>query len=325
MQSIILGNFDGVHLGHQALLKAAKNCSQTSREGSSKHLSVVAITFGEPPRAVLDPTFVVQRLQTVEDRVACLRRFGATQVEVLAPTKELLGLRAEQFVVDLHTRFPFDRIVEGSDFRFGRGREGTVDLLRSLGARLGFEVVEVPSVRVALHDGSIVEARSGTIRELIRSGSVCDANRLLGRGFSLCTRVVRGDQRGRTIGWPTANLDSNELSAQRLLLPGDGVYAGFARVKESIGGFEASVPALAAISVGSKPTFGGSGTTIEATLLHANGQPLRLPSDAYGWSLELEFRDRLRSQVRFESLEALLAQMELDRARIVEIATSLAE
>ncbi len=322
MHSIILGNFDGVHLGHQALLRAAANRSEVGRDANIGLDRVEVVTFDPPPISVLDPTFKLERLQSASDRVLELHRHGATRVELIRPTKELLGLSGERFITDLHQRLHFDRIVEGSDFRFGRGREGSMELLRALGTRLGFEVVEVPSVLVAMANGGMVEARSGKIRELLRAGNVGDARRILGRAFTLRAEVCKGDQRGRTIGWPTANLDANQFARHQLLLPADGVYAGFARVGQRIGEVEVGRHAIAAISVGSKPTFDGTGTTVETTLLDADGRPLQLPLDAYGWTIEIELRERLRSQVRFDTLEALLDQMELDRARIVEFATS---
>lgn len=318
MQTIILGNFDGVHLGHQALLGAAQNSTRVAGGVHSARSEVRVITFDPPPRAILDPHCKIERLQSLDDRIKQLKFSGATTVEILRPTFELLGRSAVEFITDLHARLRFDRIVEGGDFRFGRGREGTMELLRALGLKLGFEVVEVPAVQIALRDGSIVEARSGRIRDFLRDGNVADAARLLGRGFTLRGTVSRGDQRGRTMGWPTVNLDAHELASHQLLLPADGVYAGFARTAQRVGEWNAETPAIAAISIGSKPTFAGVGTTVEATLLGADSRPLRLDADAYGWTVEIEFRECIRSQVRFESLEALLAQMELDRARIVE-------
>ena len=325
MRAIILGNFDGVHLGHQALLKAAGIAVHSAQDRVGDALSVHVWTFNPPPRSVLSPDFKVERLQRVEDRVRQLHLMGATGVEVIRPTVELLGRSAADFITQLHGDRGFDFIVEGPDFRFGKGREGSMDLLRTLGGKLGFEVIEVPAVSVQLSNGTTVQARSGAIRQLLHQGNVGDAGRILGRPFSMRAQVVRGEQRGRTIGWPTANLDAEDFAQHQLLIPADGVYAGFGRLSQAIGEVEAASAVIAAISVGTKPTFGGTETTVEATLLAPDGRPLEIELDTYGWSLELEFREWIRPQVRFPSLEALLAQMELDRARIVELATHFIE
>ena len=236
MRAIILGNFDGVHLGHQALLKAAGIAVHSAQDRVRDALSVHVWTFNPPPRSVLSPDFKVERLQRVEDRVRQLHLMGATGVEVIRPTVELLGRSAADFITQLYGDRGFDFIVEGPDFRFGKGREGSMDLLRTLGGKLGFEVIEVPAVSVQLSTGTTVQARSGAIRQLLPQGNVGDAGRILGRPFSMRAQVVRGEQRGRTIGWPTANLDAEEFAQHQLLIPADGVYAGFGRLSQAHSG-----------------------------------------------------------------------------------------
>ncbi len=296
MRAIVIGNFDGVHLGHQALFRSALKRAEEVR----------AVTFEPLPLAVLRPEVPMGRLTPAAERAELLRDLcGVAGVLELQPTPELLGLSPEEFVQFLAQKTAFDLVVEGPDFRFGRARAGSVETLRELGATRGFAVEVAQAVEVDLSDGTRVEARSSTARALLAEGRVADAARIFGRPYELRCPTARGDQRGRTIGWPTANLDTTGR-----ILPADGVYAG-----------EATLPdgrtAIAAISVGTKPTFGESARTCETTLLEPDGRPIALPLDWYGWALRLRFHARIRGMVRFDGLSALLEAMEGDRAAIV--------
>jgi len=296
MRAIVIGNFDGVHLGHRHLFQIA-----LGRVGEA-----AAVTFEPLPAAVLRPKTPMGRLTPSAERAELLRATcGVSEVVELKPTEELLGHSPGAFIADLRSRIDFGLIVEGPDFRFGHRRAGDLDTLRSLGVQHGFDVVVAAPFTVALTDGSRVEARSSVARALLAEGRVADAACVFGRPYELCCLTVRGDQRGRTIGWPTANLDPSER-----ILPADGVYAG-----------EATLPdgrvAIAAISVGTKPTFGESARTCETTLLAADGQPIALPLDWYRWPIRLRFHAWIRGMERFNGLEALLAAMERDRAPIV--------
>lgn len=296
MRAIVIGNFDGVHLGHRHLFETARG-----RAGE-----VVAVTFEPLPAAVLRPQTPMGRLTPSSERKELLRgTCGVSEVVELEPTAELLGRSPEAFIADLRSRIEFGVVVEGPDFRFGHRRAGDLDTLRSLGAQHGFDVVVASPFEVTLAHGSRVEARSSVARGLLAEGRVADAARIFGRAYELRCATARGDQRGRTIGWPTANLE-----ASGRILPADGVYAG-----------EATLPddrvAIAAISVGTKPTFGESARTCETTLLAADGQPITLPLDWYGWPIRLRFHAWIRGMERFDGLGALLAAMERDRAAIV--------
>jgi riboflavin kinase/FMN adenylyltransferase len=296
MRAIVIGNFDGVHSGHRHLFRTALG---RARE-------VVAVTFEPLPAAVLRPEIRMGRLTPSDERRALLiETCGAGEVLELEPTSELLGRSPAAFIDDLRDRIDFQLVVEGPDFRFGHRRSGDVDLLRSLGQTRGFEVSVAEPFEVILTDGSRVEARSSVARALLGEGRVADAACVFGRPYELRCRTAQGDQRGRTIGWPTANLD-----AIGRILPADGVYAG-----------EATLPdgrvAIAAISVGTKPTFGESARTCETTLLEPDGRPLDLPLDWYGWPIRLRFHERIRGMERFGGLEALLAAMEGDRAAVL--------
>lgn len=301
MQAAVIGNFDGFHRGHRRLFELAAGAVCRPEGGR-----VWAVTFEPLPAAVLAPGRAPVRLTSAEERRGLLLGSGLVdEVIELVPDSELLGRSPEEFILWLRERVPFDVLVEGPDFRFGRGRAAGLAELREFGLRHRFSVIEAGAVRVALGDGREVEARSSTVRAMLGAGEVSDAARVLGRPYELACTTARGDQRGRTIGWPTANLD-----AAGRLLPADGVYAGAATLPDGR-------VAIAAISVGTKPTFGESARTCEATLLAADGAPIDLPLDWYGWTLRLRFHERVRGMVRFESLDALLVAMEGDRVAVV--------
>lgn len=301
--AIVIGNFDGVHRGHQHLFRLAREASGGGR--------VVAVTFEPLPAAVLRPDIPMGRLTPRGERAELLRSIcEVDEVVELEPTPQVLGLSPEAFVAELHGRLRFGMVVEGPDFRFGKGRGGTLDTLRAQGALHGFRVIEASACSVELADGTVVEARSSVARQLLSEGRVADAARVFGRAYELRCPTARGDQRGRTIGWPTMNLD-----ARGRILPADGVYAGEAMLPDG-------ARAIAAISVGTKPTFGESPRTCEATLLARDGRPCPLPLDWYGFELRLRFHAWIRGQERFEGLQALLARMEIDRAAIL---TAVAE
>jgi len=286
--AISIGNFDGVHLGHRRLLAAA-------RSGAGPTGTVVAVTFDPHPAAVLRPGDAPAKLLTMPERLVQLREHGADEVIVLDATNAFLATSADEFIKQLHQRVPFALIVEGPGFRFGRGRRGSLESLAVLGSELGFRVEQVERVTVVLRDGSQVPASSSMARWLLALGRVEDAALVLGRRYELAGHVVRGDQRGRTIGFPTANIDHGDL-----LLPGDGIYAGCATLPD--GSHRA-----AAVSVGTKPTFGRSERVCEAHLLEFDGW-----SEDYGWSLRLRFDAWVRGQFHFDSVPALVAQMQRD-------------
>lgn len=291
MAIITLGNFDGVHLGHQTLIRKAKEVSGLD--------GVVAVTFDSHPAQVTrlqspDP------LMGLDRRIALLEAAGASRVEVLPTSRDLLGLGPEEFVMWLRERVAFTGIVEGRDFRFGRGRSGDNTTLAKLGARLGFSLVVVDDVDVAMHDGQLVCVRSSTIRWLLRMGRVADAGLLLGRNHAVCGRVVKGAQRGRKLGYPTANLGDTDA-----MLPMDGVYAVDVRLDggESLRG---------AASVGTNPTFGNSPRTLE---VHVLGIPES--QDLYGKAIEVSFREWVRPMMRFDAVEQLIEQMGRDCRQVM--------
>jgi riboflavin kinase/FMN adenylyltransferase len=304
---VTIGNFDGVHVGHAALVGRAREVAR------GKGARVVTMSFDPHPATVLRPGTEPARLTSWEDRERLLRGAGADEVVRLEPTRELLGMEPEEFVDDVVRRYSPVAVVEGPDFRFGKGRRGDLALLRELGARQGFSVEEVAAVEVALSDHTAAVASSTLVRWLVSHGRVTDAARVLGREYEVEGEVVRGDRRGREIGYPTANVRTE------CLVPGDGVYAG-------VGVLPDGPDVAAAISVGTKPTFGEHGRAMEAFLIFdpgpgrpgSPGGPIEgLPE--YGWRLRLRFAAWVRDQVRFGSVGELLGQMGRDCERVREI------
>ena len=287
MSSISIGNFDGVHLGHQALVSHAQACASGSR--------VIVVTFEPHPSLILRPGATPKRLTTAMERRKRLLEAGADEVRELIPTPELLAMDAEGFIDFLQQELDFDVIVEGPDFRFARGRSAGIQELQAIGARRGFRVELLQPVTTVLEDRSEPAVRSTLVRWLLENRRPVDAARALGRPYRLSGAVVQGEQRGRTLGFPTANLDHGEL-----MLPGDGVYAG-------VGVLPDGSRRAAAVSIGTNPTFAGEGRVCEVHLIDHEG-----PLNDYGWTLELDLIRFLRDQLLCEDVTQLLGQMERD-------------
>lgn len=302
MQSsvITIGNFDGVHLGHQAILQRAQ------ADARNLNARVVAITFEPHPSAVLRPDQPAPpRLMDLSHRQAKLEKYGADKVVVLEPTPELLNLSAQAFVDRMVDRFSPVAFVEGPDFHFGKGREGNVQTLAQLGQTRNFKVDAVERVETGLSDQMVVPVSSSLVRWLIERGRVVDAGLLLGEPFTLTGHVEKGEQRGRQIGVPTANLHVDE----DILLPADGVYAGEVWLNEK--DEQARFLGDAAISVGMKPTFEGRRRVVEAHILNYAG-------DLYDKPIEVRLTAWLRDQISFPHVEALKQQLARDIERVRE-------
>ena len=265
-RAIAIGTFDGVHRGHRAVIEAARDSGLRS----------TVVTFEPHPRLVLG--YEVQLLSTWERRVELIEGLGPDELLAVEFTPELSRLAPEDFVGEVLQPIGTRLVVAGEDFRFGAGRRGDLALLN----RLGIEVRPVPLVE---------GVSSSRIRELVRAGDVSTAARLLARPFELEGAVVAGDQRGGTLGFPTANL---ALDAH-LLVPGYGIYAG------------AALETRAAVSIGVNPHYGGSERRVEAFLLDWEG-------DLYGRHLRLELWERLRDERAFADENELVAQIAEDVA-----------
>ncbi len=286
--ALLIGNFDGVHLGHQSLVQEARS---HAGEGGQ----VVALTFEPHPVTVLDPSTPLRRLTTASSRTRLLESAGCDRVVEMEPSPERLGQSPREFIEWFVEAFQPRVLVEGPDFRFGSDRAGDVTLLREVGSDSGFETVIVEPVSAPLPGGEDVVVGSRLIRSFLEEGRIDDATALLGRSWALEGRVIEGDKRGRTLSMPTANIDHGDM-----ILPGDGVYAGSAVLP---GGEQR----LAAISVGEKPTFETVDRLCEVHLLDHEA-----PLDDYGWDIEVRFDLRIRDQVAFDSTEELVEQMNHD-------------
>jgi riboflavin kinase/FMN adenylyltransferase len=287
---LTIGNFDGVHMGHQRILL-------TCRTVAGGGTPVVVVTFDPLPEAVLLPKENVPPLiYPVDQNAQWLLRHGADVVAVATTTRELLALTPRQFVEEIIVRRLKPRhVVEGANFFFGRGRTGDVDTLEQLGAEHGFDVTVVDPVVLNMPEGQR-RVSSTMIRELILEGRIEDANYCLARDFTLRGQVVAGEGRGKILEFPTANL---EVAGQ--VIPADGVYAGRAEID--------GVNYIAAVSIGHKPTFTLAPRTVEAFLIDAQG-------DFYGHQMALTFKHRLREQQKFEKVEALRQQIARDVEKI---------
>jgi riboflavin kinase / FMN adenylyltransferase len=287
---VTIGVFDGVHLGHQQLLG---NVVESSRR---MHAESVCVTFDPHPDEVLRPGAAMVHLTSLEDRLALVRAAGITEIVLLEFTLELAQLSPEEFMGFLLRRFQLRELWVGSDFALGKGRSGSAERLAAIGAEHSFRVIELPPVEI---EGQVVS--SSRIRRFLADGQVESAAQLLGRPHRVAGEVVRGDGRGRGLGFPTANVAVDD----RIALPGDGVYA----VTCSMHGHD-TMPGVA--SIGVRPTFDGSDRRLEVHLLGFDG-------DLYGQRLSTDFVAFLRGEERFESAEELIRQMRED-ARQAEVA-----
>jgi riboflavin kinase / FMN adenylyltransferase len=292
---VVVGNFDGVHKGHQAVLRRAREVAARLQLGH-----VVAVTFDPHPFAVLRPEHAPMNLTTVEHRVELLRECGADDVLVVPFSREVADWSPERFAEEvvietLHAA----AVIVGANFRFGRKAAGDVALLRQIGIDNEFMVEGI-----ALDGGPMVWS-SSYIRSCLTAGDVEGAAEALGRPHSVRGVVEAGDRRGRDLGWPTAN-----VPVQRgVAVPEDGVYAGWLRTLPAGG----RLPA--AISVGSNPTFRGRRERrVESFVIDA-------PSgfDLYDREVEVEFVGRIRGMKRFDEVDHLVAAIgdDVERARLV--------
>ncbi len=289
---VTIGVFDGVHRGHQRIVTRA------AAAAAGLGLPLVVATFEPHPAEVIRPGSHPRLLCTLRRRAQLLAELGAAAVCVLEFTLEFSRLGPDEFVrTVLADRLHARRVVVGENFRFGHRAAGDLALLAELGEKYDFRAEGVP---LLAQDG--VTMSSSAIRDLLAAGDVAGAARGLGRPHRVEGVVVRGDQRGRALGFPTANLETAEHTA----IPADGVYAGWLASLDADGHEAERWPA--AISVGTNPTFDGRHRVVEAYALD------RDDLDLYGVHVAVDFAARLRGMVRFDSVDALVGQMRLDVA-----------
>jgi len=293
--AVTVGKFDGIHIGHRGVF--AQLCDRADAAG----LMPTVVTFDRNPLSIIRPDKAPPVLVSRAQKAELLEEAGIAVTVMLAFTPEFAALSPDEFVrrvlVDtLHAKV----VLAGSDFRFGENGTGDLESLRKFGAQYGFDVVLIEDVH--RDDGGAMRRASSTwVRELLGEGRVREAGELLGRPPWIRSKVVHGEQRGRELGYPTANLDP----AIEGLLPVDGVYAAWATVDGDRYG--------AAVSVGNNPTFDGIPQhQVEAHLLD---QKL----DLYGKTIEVGFVDFVRPMKKFDSVDELVSQMHADEARIREV------
>ena len=288
--TVTIGVFDGVHRGHQRIVTRAAEAAAARRR------PLVVVTFEPHPAEVVRPGSHPPLLCTLRRRVQLLTELGADAVCVLAFTLEFSQLGPDEFVrAVLADRLHARQVVVGENFRFGHRAAGDVALLAELGEKYDFSAEGVP---LLTEDG--VTISSSSIRDRLAAGDVAGAAHGLGRPHRVEGVVARGSQRGRAMGIPTANLET----APHTAIPADGVYAGWLASLDDSGLETERWPA--AISVGTNPTFDGQQRVVEAYALD------RDDLDLYGVHVAVDFAARLRGMVRFDSVEALVAQMRLD-------------
>lgn len=290
---LTLGNFDGIHLGHQALLQ------HVVREAKARGGRSVVLTFEPHPLKVLAPERAPRLILTHKDKMILLHSFGVDVVIIQTFNPSFAAVGAEEFVRRyMVERLGVRKMWVGRDLRFGKGRKGRVEDLIRWGSASGFEVgivepVELGGMRVS----------SSRIRGLIERGEVHEAERFLGRYHFVSGRVIPGYQRGRQLGFPTAN-----IIPRTEVIPLDGIYATFLQVEERLW------PSVT--NIGVNPTFGDGPRTIETYLLDFSG-------DLYGRSVKLFFVKRVREEKKFPSVEILVEQMKKDVQRAQEILSQI--
>jgi riboflavin kinase/FMN adenylyltransferase len=289
---VTVGTFDGVHLGHQLILKRLTDIAATN------HLLSIVVTFDPHPQELFrDKKPEIRILTDVEEKTAIIEKMRVGKLVVIDFTQELAELLPRTFVEEVFVkRLNASHVVIGYDHAFGKDREGNQDNLKTLAPEFDYQVITIGPVD---HNGVIIS--STKIRQALYQGRVEIAKTYLGRPYSISGTVVSGDRRGRVLNIPTANL---QPSHPKKLIPGDGVYSGIARI-----GMESY---LAAISIGDRPTFDSGDRILEAHLINFEG-------DLYGKRMTLEFGTKLRDQVAFTTSQDLIKQMLSDIDQIKEM------
>lgn len=292
---LAIGVFDGVHAGHRYLLK------QLQKRAAEKHLLSGVLTFNPHPQSVLHPDDQLPWLSNLEDRVTTLQQLGVNIVAVLTFTPELAQLTARDFMSLLKKYLKMRGIMVGPDFALGRGGEGNISLLRTLGNQMEFSVEVIPPYTI---NGELVS--STLIRQALIQGDMKRVEKLMGHHFYLRGKVITSDKRGRALGFPTANLESKPQQA----LPNNGIYATITHVDGK------QFPS--ATNIGTRPTFGEGRKMVENHLLNYKG-------NLYSKEIRVEFVQKLRDEKRFASSEELKTQIEKDVRKVQALLAKDAE
>ena len=282
--AVTIGNFDGLHCGHKALIDF------TCEASVERNLVSTLLSFEPLPRQYFDPDSKPFRLQSTTGKLRQLRQWGLNQVYLLRFNQALANLSAEDFIQQiLLDEFNTQQLFVGEDFRFGKNREGDIEMLSRFGTKHGFENHFIPAVCIRNERVS-----STRLREALSAGDMNLAEDLLGRPYSLSGKVVKGQQLGRKLGYPTAN-----IPMQHRPCPVSGVFA----IEVNIAGQDSVFPGVA--SIGKRPTVGGSELVLEAHLFDFN-------ADLYGQRIRVKLIEHLRGEEHFSSLEQLTVSMQQD-------------
>ena len=292
---LTIGSFDGIHIGHQQLIHGL---NEDAHQAGAKS---VILTFYPHPAVVLRGRSGAFYLTTEDEKTEILANLGTDILITQRFTHELSQSTARYFITNLLNHLGFQQLWVGQDFALGKGREGDVDYLTRLGEEFGYQIKLVEPV---LAYGRVVS--SSLIRNIISEGKISEANRLLGRLYQVSGVVIHGDNRGKSIGIPTANLDTGDEK----LIPGAGVYA----CKAFIYGNQWP----AAVNVGIRPTF-----TSRDRKSHVEAHILDFSGDLYNQTLTLEFIERLRGEVKFNSIQDLISQINFDIKQTKEIVEAM--
>lgn len=280
---LTIGTFDGVHRGHRHII------SHVAQEARDNGLQAGVVTFTTTPREVFQPDAPISNLSGIEERIALLKEAGADYVVPVTFDRDLAGVSARDFAQKLVDDLSMRRLVVGPDFAMGRRREGTIPVLTEIGQELGFTVLPMDE----LQDGGQRIGSSVIRRLLIEDGDVATANDMLARPYSLSGTVQEGHKRGKDLGFPTANIS---VPARRAV-PADGIYVTRAhlgdRVLESV------------TNIGDNPTFHDQERMIETFILDFS-------EEIYGQTISVDFLERLRGEVEFTTIDALIDQMHVD-------------
>ncbi|HOS48602.1 MAG TPA: bifunctional riboflavin kinase/FAD synthetase [Bacteroidia bacterium] len=289
---LTLGTFDGVHIGHQKILSRLNDMAK-SVNGES-----VLMTFHPHPRAVIFPDQRdIRMISTLDEKIALLEQHGVEHLVVQSFTRDFSMLNHDTFIREyLVKKIGVKKMVIGYDHQFGHDRKGSFAELQSLAPRLGFTVEEIPE-----QDINDVAVSSTRIRKALFEGRVEDAAGLLGYNYTFSGRVVKGKQLGRKLGFPTANL---ECPDPLKLVPANGVYAVYVIVN--------NVQYKGVLSIGTRPTFDNGARSVEVNIFDFD-------RDIYGENVKLIFKNYLRSDQKFDGVDALIEQMHLDKARSLEL------
>ncbi len=286
---ITIGNFDGVHLGHQKIFQDLKN------EAKKIHGTDIIITFFPHPLKVLFPDKAPHLITTLDERLRLIRACGNEVIVCIPFTRAFSNLSAERFVQEiLVEKFGVQEVLVGQDARFGKDREGDIDFLRKSAKRFHFSVREIEPVQVRG-----METSSTKIRRCVETGELRQSAAMLGRLYGITGTVCEGDKRGKSLGFPTAN-----LSTDAELLPPNGVYAVWSTVGDTV------MPGVA--NLGVKPTFSGKQFSIEVHLFDFD-------ENIYGESIRMDFVERIREERTFPNAQALIDEMNKDSQKAKEI------